>query len=245
MTQGRPTFRERLRALRTFPPGLPPFGVDLDDLSSAPAAPQDLFGAWLDDALAAGVGAPHAATLSTADTEGRVHARTLALKDVTDDGWWFAGHASSPKGRDLEANPHASLTFFWRDLGRQVRVTGRATSAGTEAGAADFRARPDGSRAAGLVGHQSEPLGSPQEYRDAFADRLEHARAHPDDAAPTWTAWVLTPVEVEFWQASDDKGQSRLRYRRTPAAGATRTTPTTPTTHDDTDITWTKELLWP
>ncbi|MEL7974480.1 pyridoxal 5'-phosphate synthase [Isoptericola sp. F-RaC21] len=223
------TFRERLRALPTFPPGLPPFGVDLDDLAAAPATPQQLFAQWFDDALAAGVGAPHAATLSTADADGHVHARTLVIKDVTEAGWWFAGHATSPKGRDLAENPHAALTVFWRDLGRQVRVTGRASSAGPDAGAADFRARPDGSRAAGLVGHQSEPLGSRQAYWDAFSGRLDEAREHPDAVAPAWTAWVLAPESVEFWAASDDRGQSRLRYR-TDAPGAP---------------TWTKELLWP
>ncbi|SKC67576.1 pyridoxine/pyridoxamine 5'-phosphate oxidase [Krasilnikoviella flava] len=228
------TFRERLRALPTFPPGLPPFGVDLDDLTTAPATPQELFGRWFDDALAAGVGTPHAATLSTADAAGHVHARTLVIKDVTDDGWWFAGHATSPKGRDLAQNAHAALTVFWRDLGRQVRVTGRATSAGGEAGAADFRARPDGSRAAGLVGHQSEPLGSQQEYWDAFADRLVEAREQPAAVAPAWTAWALAPATVEFWQASDDRGQTRLRYRATDPTAATETAPT-----------WTKELLWP
>lgn len=226
------TFRERLRALPTFPPGLPPFGVDLDDLATAPATPQELFAQWFDDALAAGVGAPHAATLSTADAEGHVHARTLVIKDVTADGWWFAGHATSPKGRDLAENAHAALTVFWRELGRQVRVTGHAASAGPEAGAADFHARPDGSRAAGLVGHQSEPLGSRQEYWDAFARRLGDTREDPAVVAPSWTAWVLAPATVEFWAASDDEGQSRLRYRTDPST-------------TENDPTWTKELLWP
>jgi len=220
------SFRDRLRSLPSFPPRLPPFGVDLDALDSAPATPHELFTTWFDDATSAGLLAPHAATLSTADASGRVHARTLVLKDVTDAGWWFAGHAASPKGRDLAENPYAALTFFWRELGRQVRLTGRVTAAGPEAGAAEFRARPDGSRAAGLVGHQSEPLGSPQEFRSAFSERLEEARADPDLVAPSWTAWALDPSEVEFWQASEDKGQTRLRYRDTPT-------------------TWTKELLWP
>lgn len=222
------TFRDRLRALPSFPPGLPPFGVDLDDLGSAPRTPQELFTAWFDDALAAAVLAPHATTLATAGPDGAVHARTVVLKDVTDAGWWFAGHATSPKGRDLAANPHAALVFLWRELGRQVRVTGTAAPAGPEASAADFRARPEGSRAAGLVDRQSEPLGSRAEYWSAFADQLDRTRREPDVVAPAWTAWTLRPAEVEFWQASDDKGQSRLRYRTTPDAPS-----------------WTKELLWP
>ncbi|MCK9793110.1 pyridoxal 5'-phosphate synthase [Isoptericola sp. 4D.3] len=240
MTTPAPTFRERLRALPTFPPGLPPFGVDLDDLSTAPATPQALFARWFDDAASAGVAAPHAATLSTADSRGRVHARTLVIKDVTAEGWWFAGQATSPKGRDLAENPHAALTLFWRELGRQVRVTGRVTSAGPEAGAADFLARPEGSRAAGLVGNQSSPLESTRQYWSAFADRLTQTREHPGTIAPGWTAWVLSPAEVEFWQASDDRGHARLRYRAPDSA-------TRHDTEHDTehDTAWTKELLWP
>lgn len=220
------TFRDRLRSLTTFPPDLPSFGIDLDDLGSAPAAPQALFGQWFDDAVAAGVAAPHAMTLSTADSAGRVHARTLVLKDVTDDGWWFAGRAGSPKGRDLEVNPQAAMTFFWRELGRQVRVTGNVTAADAATSAADFRARPEGSRAAGLVGRQSEQLASQAEYEAEVARTLAAVREDAELVAPEWTAWVLAPVEVEFFQASESRGHVRLRY----LADGER---------------WERSLLWP
>ena len=219
------SFRERLRALASFPSDLPSFGVDLDDLGSTPPTPHALFTRWFDDAVAAGVPAPHAMTLSTADTSGRVHARTLVLKDVTDDGWWFAGRSDSPKSLDLAANPQAALTFFWRELGRQVRVTGNVT-ADAAVSAADFRARPEDSRAAGLVGRQSEPLGSRAEYDAAFAQALDAVQSDPELVAAEWTAWVLTPVEVEFWQATESRGHVRLRYR---ADGEN----------------WERNLLWP
>lgn len=216
------TFRERLRALPTFArPGLPAFDTD-----AAPATPHELFVAWMDDAIEAGLLAAHAATLSTADAAGHVHARTLLVKDVTADGWWFASQSTSPKGRDLAANPHAALTFFWPELGRQVKVTGSAAPAGAEASRADFLARPDASRAAGLVNHQSEPLASLREYDQAFAEALRTVSADPELAAPDWTAYVVTPTEVEFWQAPDDGPHTRLLYR----ADATG---------------WTTGLLWP
>lgn len=239
------TFRDRLRGLPVFPEHLPV--LDVSDLGALPASPQELFAAWFDDAVGAGLLAPHAMTLATADVAGRVHARTLICKDVTAEGWWFAGRADSPKGRDLAANPHASLTFFWRELGRQVRVTGPAMP-DPEVGAADFRARPDASRAAGLVGRQSEPLASPDEHADAFAAALERAVADPDLVAPAWTAWVVTPVEVEFWQARHDRGQTRLRYRadhRADNRADDRADNPEDRSAPRTATTWTKELLWP
>ncbi|MDR7384556.1 pyridoxine/pyridoxamine 5'-phosphate oxidase [Promicromonospora iranensis] len=202
-------FRERLRALPTFArPGLPVLDPD-----AAPPSPHELFVAWMDEAIEAGLLAAHAMTLSTAEPSGRVHARTVALKDVTVDGWWFASQSTGPKGRDLAANPHAALTFFWPELGRQVKVTGTAASAGVEASRADFLARPDASRAAGLVNRQSEPLASREEYVRAFGEALRAVTADPELAAPDWTAYVLTPTEVEFWQAPDDGPHLRLLYR--------------------------------
>jgi pyridoxamine 5'-phosphate oxidase len=220
------SFRERLRALPVLPEGLPAWEVG--DLDALPPTPHRLFEQWFDETVAAGATGPHAMTLSTSDGHGAVHARTVILKDLTADGWWFAGHATSPKGVDLAAEPRAALTFLWRETGRQVRLTGPVTS-DPAAGAADFRARPDASRAAGLVGRQSQVLPDLAEHRAAWADALERVRADPDLVAPTWTAWCLAPLEAEFWQSGTGTGQTRVRYR----------------VPDARRQAWTKELLWP
>lgn len=217
----RPSLRDRLRALPAFPPGLPTLEPD-----ATPSDPATLFRAWIVAAIDAGVPLPHAMTLATAGSSGEVHARTVILQDVDPSGWWFATGSSSPKARDLAENPHAALTFLWPALGRQVRVIGPVTTAAPATSATDFAARSEGSRAAALVGHQSEPLASRQEYRDAFAGALARVQQEPTLIEPTWTAYALAPTSVEFWQASDDRGQTRLRYR---AVG-----------HD-----WEKGLLWP
>ncbi|MEV1171904.1 hypothetical protein [Nonomuraea sp. NPDC049784] len=59
------------------------------------------------------------------------------------------------------ANPNAALTFYWPQLGRQILIRGAAAPAGAAAGAADFLARPAGSRAEALIGRQSEILDDP------------------------------------------------------------------------------------
>ncbi|QJW36385.1 pyridoxine/pyridoxamine 5'-phosphate oxidase [Cellulosimicrobium protaetiae] len=218
-----PTLRERLRALPVFGPDLP--GLDV---GSAPDDPSTLFVDWLQQAIDAGLPAPHAATLSTADAGGRVDARTLILKDVDGDGWVFATRADSPKGVAIAQNPNAALTFFWREHGRQVRVCGPVVPLGPDASAADFLARSGFSRATALAGPQSTPLASRGAYRAAWDAALERVRAEPDLVLDAWTAYALEPTSVEFWASSPD-GQTRLRY----------------TASSDAPADWTKELLWP
>lgn len=131
------TLRDRLRALPAFPVDLPEF-----DPNTAPERADELFRLWLDDALRRGVQQPHVFTLSTAGPTGHVTARTLILKDLLDGQWVFAGARSTRKGIDLAANPSAALTFYWPEVGRQVRVTGEVEELPSEVAAADWAARP-------------------------------------------------------------------------------------------------------
>src|SRR5699024_5024741 len=157
--------RTWLRALPTFSGSLPQF-----DPGSAPASAVDLFTTWLSGAAAAGTPMPHAAVLSTASAEGVVSARTLILKDIDDDGGWvFATQATSPKARDIAANPRAALTFFWAGQGRQVRLQGPVRQLPQHASAEDFQARSPRSRAACITGTQSAPLASLTQYHQTYA----------------------------------------------------------------------------
>lgn len=217
-----PSLRQWLRELPSFDRGrLPAF-----DPEHAPAAPQELYLDWLRDATDAGLTAPHAVNLATCGADGAVTARTVILKDLREQTWCIATSALSPKAAQLAENPRAALTSFWPVLGRQVRITGPMTDLGDAAGAADFRARPEGSRAAALVGRQSEVLSDRQTYADAFAAALARIQEHPQTGLPSWRSYGLRAEAVEFWQATADAGQIRLRYR-------------------DIGTDWHKELLWP
>lgn len=129
--------RSRLRSLPSFPGTLPSF-----DRDAAPAEPEPLFLAWLEEAVAAGVLAPHAATLATVDASSVPSARVLILKDLDAEGWAIATPADRRPGIELAASGHAALSFFWPALGRQVRVEGEVQRASDAESAADFRERP-------------------------------------------------------------------------------------------------------
>lgn len=138
---------DEIRArLRTIPSltGIPP---ELDE-TLLPQDPAELFLAWLDAAVAAGVPEPHVLTLSTVDADGVPDARPLMLKDVDERGWAVAGLTSSGKGHQLAGQPAAALSVYWQPLARVVRMRGPVVEAGREESLADLRARP----AAGQAG---------------------------------------------------------------------------------------------
>ena len=135
-------WRERLRALPVFPDDLPPFDPD-----AAPDDPLELASSWLRDAIAAGVLQPHAATWSTVDETGAPSSRTLILKDLTSEGLWFATPSDSPMGRELAHNSAAAMHLYWRELGRQLRVTGTAVPGPPDVSRADWAARSATARA--------------------------------------------------------------------------------------------------
>ncbi len=204
------TMRETLRGLLVFPAEPPAF-----DVAAAPADPVTLFLRWLADAAAARLLGPQVMALSTADAAGRVSARMLICKDVDAAGRWsFASDADSGKGRDLAANPQAAGTFYWPQLGRQIRLTGAVTALNAAAGAADFLARHPDSRAAALAGHQSEPLDDPAELDAAVRRGRAAVEADPGLVMPSWTLYALTADEAEFWQAVPSGQHIRLRFRR-------------------------------
>jgi pyridoxamine 5'-phosphate oxidase len=216
---------ELLRSLRVWDPEvteLPPL-----DPAAAPGEPLELFTRWFAEAVAAGEREPHTVSLATADAEGLPDVRIVMLHGADADGWAFATHADSRKGRHLAARPYAALVFYWPALGRQVRLRGPVAVAPDEQARADLRARSTGALAAALTGRQSAELGSIDELARASEAAWERAGREPDAPVPSWTLYRLRPDEVEFFQGEARRRHVRLAYRRT-GGGA-----------------WDRRLLWP
>ena len=97
-------------------------GLDEADLASDPF---QQFALWFQEALESKVIAePNAMVLSTVSQEGQPHGRFVLLKGFDAEGFVFFTNYRSAKGRDLEANPLAALTFGWLELERQVCIEG-------------------------------------------------------------------------------------------------------------------------
>ena len=173
--------------------------------------PLAVFHEWFEEARAAGVEAPEVMTVATADADGRPSARMLLLKSADEHGFTFFTGYESRKGRELAENPRAALVFYWRPLGRQVRVEGTVRRLSEAESDAYWATRPPRSRAAAAASRQSEPIADRDELEAEFERLL------PGDEVPRperWGGYVLEPDAIELWQHRDDRLHERFRFSR-------------------------------
>jgi pyridoxamine 5'-phosphate oxidase len=155
-----------------------------------------------------------AATLATADLEGRPSARIVLVKSASPGGFVFYTNRESRKGRELDGNPWAALCFFWPSIVRQVRVEGPVEHLDDAESDAYFASRERGSQVGAWASRQSTPLPS----REALEERVRHVEARfagqPVPRPPFWGGYRLSPQRIEFWQGLESRLHDRLLYER-------------------------------
>ncbi len=182
------------------------------DESNVSENPFDQFSIWMQEAIEAKILEPNAMALATANKKGIPSARIVLLKNIDRHGLVFFTNYESKKSKDLMENPNASVVFFWKELERQLRVSGSVEKISKKESEEYFKTRPYKSRLSAWASKQSSEIPGRKSLEEKFSEMKNRFGEDNIPLPDFWGGFRLIPIEFEFWQGRVNRLHDRIVY---------------------------------
>lgn len=171
---------------------------------------------WLKEALEIPhLKEPWAMVLSTSQ-KGKVSSRVVLLKQIRQSQLFFYTNYSSRKGKDMKINPFVAGNFYWPQLERQIRITGKVNKTNRRKSILYWQSRNRNSQISQWISQQSQVVESKQELENLKKRTEKQFQGQKIPCPKHWGGYSLQIETIEFWINRKHRLHDRFLFKKSP-----------------------------